>query len=540
MTTTTLTFAPGELTKTVSIDTIQDNTYEGNETLFVNLSNAAVATITDAQGLGTITDNADIPTITINDVSVAEGGTLVFTVTLSNPSTLPITVDYATADGTATDSLDYTGFGATTLTFAPGELTKTVSIDTIQDNTYEGNETLFVNLSGATVATITDAQGLGTITDNADIPTITINDISVAELPTSVFTVTLSNPSTLPITVDYATADGTATDSSDYTGMTTTTLTFAPGELTKTVSIDTIQDNTYEGNETLFVNLSNAAVATIADAQGLGTITDNADIPTITINDVSVAEGGTLVFTVTLSNPSTLSITVDYATADGTATDSLDYTGMTTTALTFAPGELTKTVSIDTIQDNTYEGNETLFVNLSNAAVATITDAQGLGTITDNADIPTITINDVSVAEGGTLVFTVTLSNPSTLPITVDYATADGTATDSLDYTGFGATTLTFAPGELTKTVSIDTIQDNTYEGNETLFVNLSGATVATITDAQGLGTITDNADIPTITINDISVAEDGTFVFTVTLSNPAPCRSPLIMPQLMAQQQTV
>ena len=219
--------------------------------------------------------------------------------------------------------------------------------------------------------------------------------------------------------------------------------------------------------------------------------------PLLRINDASRAEGhaGTtaLIFTVTLSPASTRPVTVKYATASGTATAGSDYTAIPVTLLTFAPGQTSKLVTVNGRGDTTVEPNETFAVNLSAASGATIFDSQGVGTIL-NDDGPLLRINDASRAEGhaGTtaLIFTVTLSPASTRPVTVKYATANGSATAAgNDYTATGGT-LTFAPGQTRQTVTVNGRGDTTVEPNETFYVNLSAASGATLFKGQGVGTI--------------------------------------------------
>jgi ribosomal protein L35AE/L33A len=539
---TVLTFAPGQTSKTVSVNVNGDTLNEGNETFNVNLTSPTNATIADAQGVGTITDD-DPVSITINDVSVTEGnsGTVAanFTVTLSNASTGAITVTWQTANGSATAGSDYVAVPATVLTFNPGETSKTVTVTVNGDTLNEGNETFNVNLTLPTGgATIGDSQGVGTITDD-DPVSISINDVNVNEgnsgTTTASFTVALSNASTSTITVTYQTANGTATAGSDYVAVPATVLTFTPGQTTKTITVTVNGDVVSEGDETFFVNLTSPTNATIADAQGVGTIIDG-DNATISINDVSVTEGnsGTVAatFTVTLSNPSASNVTVTWQTANGTATAGSDYVAVPATVLTFTPGQTSKTVTVTVNGDTLNEGNETFFVNLTSPTNATIVDPQGVGTIVDD-DPVSITINDVSQNEGnsGTSVmsFTVSLSNASANTITVTYATADGPsgttgATAPSDYVTVPATVLTFAPGQTSKTVGVTINGDTTTEQNEIFYVNLSLPTGgATIGDAQGVGTIV-NDDTPTIQINDTTVDEGSATdpVYTVTLSNPA------------------
>lgn len=187
-------------------------------------------------------------------------------------------------------------------------------------------------------------------------------------------------------TVQFATANGTAVAPGDYTA-TSGTLTFNPGDATKTVAVNIVPDNIDESNETFVVNLSNPTGASISRAQGTATITDD-DTSMVVIADGAPAfEGSPFVFAVTLSTPSATTITVNFATADNTAIAGSDYTA-TSGTLTFAPGEVFKTISVPTLIDTTIEPNETFFVNLT--STATITRAQGVGTIVDIANVPTL------------------------------------------------------------------------------------------------------------------------------------------------------
>jgi probable HAF family extracellular repeat protein len=217
--------------------------------------------------------------------------------------------------------------------------------------------------------------------------------------------------------------------------------------------------------------------------------------PTVSIGDVTVTEGNTgttnAVFTVTLSAPASNTVTVNFTTVNGTATAGADYAARSGT-LTIPAGQLSATVTVPVIGDTTAEPNETFQVNLSQAVGAVIGDGQGVGTIVDN-DPRFLRIGDVTMQEGrsGTrvFVFTVTLSAPSNVPVTVNYATANGTAKAGEDYNAQSGT-LTFAPGQTTKTISIVVRGDAKREGNETFFVNLSNVVGAQLQDGQGLGTI--------------------------------------------------
>ena len=230
--------------------------------------------------------------------------------------------------------------------------------------------------------------------------------------------------------------------------------------------------------------------------------------PTLSLNDVTVVEGNSgtsnAEFTVTLSDPSSQAVTVDYATADGTASAGADYQ-TTSETLTFAVGQTTKTITVPVLGDTLDEADETFSVNLSNPTNATIADSQGVGTIQDDDPLPALSINNVTVMEGNSgtnnAEFIVTLSDPSSQAVTVDYATADGTATAGTDYQATGGT-LTFPPGQTMRPIAVPVLGDTLDEPDETFSVNLSNPTNATIADSQGVGTIQDD-DIPPVTFPD-------------------------------------
>ena len=491
--------------------------------------------------------------MSIGGATVSEGaGNAVFTVTLSEVSADEVTVDYATADGTAEAGSDYTTTSGT-LTFAAGDRTKTISVPVTDDTEVEEAETFTVTLSDATNATISTVgrSGTGTIADNdgvqppppppppppPSLPELSIEDAPVGEgAGNAVFTVTLSEASEQVVTVDYETADGTAEAGSDYT-TTSGKLTFSVGSRTETISVPVVDDTNDERDETFTVTLSNATGATILDNTGTGTILDDdgdapRGRPRLSIGDVDVAENaGRAEFTVTLSHRSTEVVTVAYATSNGTARAGQDYTG-TRGTLTISAGSRTGTIPVRVLDDEYVERDETFTVTLRNASGATILVGKAKGTILDDdreeppPPLPTLAIDDVEVSEGaGSAEFTVTLSAPSAAAVTVAYATSDGTARAGQDYTG-ATGTLTIVAGSRTGTISVAVLDDDYVEEDETFTVTLSAPTNATILDGMGTGTIEDDdaveppPELPTLEIDDVTVSEDGgPAEFTVTLS---------------------
>jgi large repetitive protein len=500
----TLTFAPGALTQTLTIDLLGELIDEDDETFRVTLSNPTNATLLDAEAIGTIQDNDAAPGMRIADASGAEGdaGTsaLTFTVTLTAPSSRAISATYTTDSGSATANEDYTPASGT-LTFAPGALTQTLTVDLLGDTLDESHETFSVTLASAINATVTLGEGIGAIQDDDLEANVSIGDVSSTEEGTGTtsvtFTVALDRSSGKPISVTFASADGTATANEDYTPI-SGTLTFAPGTLTQTLTVDLLSDALDESDETFSVTLGNVVNATFADSAGAGTILDNDAPPALSIDDASITEGTggdtTATVTVTLDAPSGRQVSVAYGTLDGTAIAGADYFA-TSGVLAFAPGEVTKTLTLVAVGDTLDEAAETLTISLSAPQQATIADGQGDATINDDDDPPTISISSATLVEGATNAsFTVTLSGPSSFAVGVAYATSDGTATAGADYTATSGT-LSFAPGTITQTIAIAMFDDTLSEADESFVVTLSAPSNASIATANGsaIGEIKDN-----------------------------------------------
>ena len=517
----TLTIGAGDATGTISIDVLDDEVWEQTETFEVTLRNPTGATIEDGGGVGTgtILDDEEEPTLSIDDVEVDEGaGSAVFTVRLSGRSAEAVTVEYATSDLTALAGSDYSTTSGT-LTIAANDTTETITVAVLDDGIVEGDdETFKVTLSGANGATLADREGVGTIEDDdaeeppLGDPTLRIEDVTVAEDEgPAEFTVTLSEASTGAVTVEYRTANVTATAGFDY-AETSGTLTIAANNTTATIAVEVLNDGDAEGTERFTVELSGASGATIVDGEGVGTITDDDTVvppppppphrrhrrPTVEIDNVAVDEdGGPAEFTVTLSETSVDDVTVAYATEDGTAYAGSDYTTVSET-LTIRAGSMTGTISVEVLDDEVIEGDERFAVRLSSASGATIVDGEGVGTIRDD-DVeeplpgqPTLRIGNVRVDEDdGPAEFTVTLSEASVDDVTVAYATEDGTAYASSDYTTVSET-LTIRAGSMTGTISVEVLDDEVIEGDERFAVRLSSASGRRLW-SEGVGTIRDD-----------------------------------------------
>lgn len=264
------------------------------------------------------------------------------------------------------------------------------------------------------------------------------------------FTVTLSVTSTSTVTVGFATADGSAVAPGDYRA-TSGTVSFAPGERTKTVAVPLAADALDEAPETLTLTLNAPTGATIGDGSARGTIADDDPAAGISIGDAgpSVNETGTLTFPVRLSTASGQEASVSYATQDGTAHASKDY-GPTSGRLVFTPGTTELTVTVPLLGDpiDEWVGPEQFSVVLSDPRNVTFLDGLGMGTITDDDATPTITVDDVRQVEGNPtdpaqslITFRTRLSHPSSSGIVLYFSATDGSAKlgDDVSELGWGA-----------------------------------------------------------------------------------------------------
>jgi large repetitive protein len=538
-----LVFPPGTTTQTASVPIVGDLAVEPDETFTVTLSTPSGAAIADGSAVGTIRGDDQTgqrPKLSIGDVSVTEGNTgttaATFTVSLDRPSAATVTVRAATADGTATAPGDYTARAAT-ITFAPGQTSQPFTVAVAGDTAVEPDETFTVTLSNPSGADLLDAQGAGTIVNDDQPPHLSIGDASVTEgnagTTPATFTLTLDHASSTPVTVHWATANGTATAPADYTAS-GGDVTFAAGQTSATVSVPVIGELANEPDETFTVNLTNPVGAEIVDGQGVGTIVNDDPVgpAQLSVNDVTVTEGNSgttpATFTIRLNQPSPAEVRVHWTTQDGTATAPSDYTAGGSDVV-FAPGETTKQITVLIIGDTAAEPDETFAVTLSGAQGADIADAQGVDTILNDDATIRVSIGDSSVTEGNSgttpATFTLTLDHAPTAPVTVHWATADGTATAPSDYTASSGN-VSFNAGQTSATVSVPVVGDLINEPDETFTVNLSGADIL---DGQGVGTIVNDDPVgtPRIGIDDVRLNEGnaGTTdaVFTVSLNQSAP-----------------
>ena len=406
-----------------------------------------------------------LPTWSIADQPFSEGvGNAVVEFVLSSTSGSNETVTFTTSQGTARSSAPNQDYGNSevtgNVTVLAGATSTTTTIPIIEDSLDELDENFTITLSNPTgggLAIIADGTGIITITDNDATPTIAAEaNKAVAEGAPSATTivtvdVTLSTASGLPVEFDFTTAQVTATANTDY-DTTANTLTFAPGETVKTINVTVNGDEDVEGDETFDVVLSNATtspstVVAITDTDTRVTITDDDVDP-----DLSVPAGITipvppLGLNATATIPVTISqawiaksVVVTYSVAPNTAATPADYIdNISAGTVTIPAGSTSADIEITIVGDNTIDGATDFSVTVTNAPNSTISAADT--TVVNLVEKPTLSIANATAFETSTTVtLTVSINPISTAITTVEFDTADGTATAGADYIASSAT----------------------------------------------------------------------------------------------------
>ncbi len=296
--------------------------------------------------------------------------------------------------------------------------------------------------------------------------------------------------------------EGGATADADFVSK-TGKVKFQPGQTAKIVRVNVVTDSVFEGGsntvETMKLLITGATGARTPDTEAKGTIRDDDRRPRVSVADTYLVEGdagfAVMRFTVRLTNPSAQSVSVDYATADGTAAAGVDYIGRTGT-LTFAPGQSSLTVDVNVPNNLGAQGHRAFDLVLSNAKQATLARDRATGTIIDDEGLPVLLLTDISVKEkdSGLRVrrLTVTLSHAGASPATVFVSTEDATAKANADYIPISGT-LPFAAGTTSASFKIAIVNDTTREPTKAFNIVFSSPTNLELLDTRLLVTIKDN-----------------------------------------------
>ncbi|MBW6401494.1 M10 family metallopeptidase C-terminal domain-containing protein [Roseomonas sp. HJA6] len=559
----TVVFGVGESSKTVTVAVSGDNAMEVTEAFFLAVTPSGNA-LAGATGTATILDDdaGGAPVVSLAGgvlTEISPGyGTLIYTLTLSEASAAPVSVQYRAMGGTALTGDDYADTGVRTVTFAAGQTVKTIDIQVKTDALDEIDESVVVEVFNPTGGAALEGgqpslRAIGTILDDDGAGSnlaLFVSDPKVIEGDAGktkvVFELHLSQPATASMTFTYATQDGSAVAGQDYTAK-TGSVTFAAGQQTAFVTIDVVGNAVAENNESFFLTVKPSSAA-VAGTTGMATILDD-DTGGGVVPVVSVSGGvlneitsgyGTLVYTITLSEPSAASVTLQYRIVGGTALSGTDYAEDGTRTVTFAPGQTVATVEVSVAHDTLDERDESVVLEVFNPTGGVVLPAgqpsiQAIGVIRDNdgagsnlslfVSDPQLIEGDAGVAQA---VFELRLSQPATSAMTFTYSTQDGSAVAGQDYTAKTGS-VTFAVGQQTAFVTVNVTGNTAAENNESFFLTVTPDQTGLL-GATGMATILDDdtggGSVPVIsvkggTLNEITSGY-GTLLYTVTLSEPS------------------
>ena len=486
-TNTTIIFNPGDSIKQVPIPIINNGLFEANPTVVFLLTNAVNAALfSPSNATLTIRNTVVAPgqlCFSATNYTVSEGaGSAIITVVRTNGTSGSVSVAYNTVPGTALPGVNYTTTSGT-LTFNDGDTTKTIVVPLLATSFVQGPVNLSVVLSnpsgGATLIAPTNTT-LTILNNNVGFNFVNAtNYFSETNAFAAVFVQCIGSP-TSTVSVNYSTANGTATSGVNYTAV-SNKLTFTTGETLQAILVPLIDDANVTGDLTFTINLSNPTNGTqlAAPSNTVVVVQDaQAGLSFINPSNSVFKNAGSLVVAVVCSNPRVEPLSVLYSTANGTATAGVDYTA-TSGMLVFTNGIGTNTFTVPIINNSLVTGNRTFSLNLSSPTPPgqLVPPSTQTVTIIDNNSgmsfsSPTYTVLKTGVAATITVLRT---DNTNTVS-SVNFATANGTAVAGLDYLATNGTCV-FANGQTSQTFSVTVINNTVVQPDKTVLLQLSNPT---------------------------------------------------------------
>ncbi|WP_434673263.1 retention module-containing protein [Pseudomonas sp. R1-15] len=504
-----ITIAAGQTTGTVAVDTPANDAYNNGSTVSTTITGATggnfenlVPSTTPA--VTTITDSADATGLTLSaSETITEGGQITYTATLTNPTQTPVTVTLS---------------NGSVITIAAGQTTGTVAVDTPANDVYNNGSTVSTTITGATGGNFENlvpspTPAVTTISDSADTTGLTLSaSETITEGGQITYTATLTNPAQTPVTVTLSNGS---------------VITIAAGQTTGTVAVDTPANDVYNNGSTVSTTITGATGGNFENlvpstTPAVTTISDSADTTGLTLSaSETITEGGQITYTATLTNPAQTPVTVTLSNGS---------------VITIAAGQTTGTVAVDTPANDVYNNGSTVSTTITGATggnfenlVPSTTPA--VTTITDSADATGLALSATdTVAEGGSIVYTATLTNAAGSPVTITLS---------------NGAVINIAAGATTGTVTVDAPKDDVYKdagkvevsidtavgGN---FENLVPNTAPVVTD------VTDTLDTSTVSLTATStVGEGGVVVYTASVNAPV-TGAPLVVTLSNGQSITI
>ncbi|KAE9647525.1 retention module-containing protein, partial [Pseudomonas sp. PB106] len=451
-----------------------------------------------------VTDTIDTTTVTLTaGSSVTEGGQITYTATLTNPAQTPVTVTLS---------------NGSTITIGAGQTTGTVNVPTAANDVYNNGSTVTTTITGASGGNFENlvpnpTPAVTTITDSKDTTTLTLTATgSVVEGGQITYTATLTNPAQTPVTVTLSNGS---------------TITIEAGKTTGTVNVPTAANDVYNNSGTVSTTITGATGGNFENlvpntTPATTTVTDSIDTTSVSLTATgTVVEGGQITYTATLTNTAQTPVTITLSNGS---------------TITIEAGKTTGSVNVPTAANDVYNNGSTVSTTITGATGGNFENlvpntTPATTTITDSIDDTNLSLTATgTVAEGGLIVYTATLTNPAGTPVTVTLS---------------NGAVITVEAGKITGTVTVAAPADDVYKdagkvevtikdatgGN---FENLVPSTTPAVTD------VTDTVDTSTVKLTaDTSVAEGGTVTYTATVGAPV-TGSPVVVTLANGQSITI
>jgi surface adhesion protein len=505
----TITIEAGQTTGTVNVPTAPNDVYNNGSTVSTTITSATGGNFENLVPNTTpvvtnIVDSRDTTGLTLTATgTVVEGGQITYTATLTNPAQTPVTVTLS---------------NGSTITIEAGQTTGTVNVPTAPNDVYNNGGTVSTTITGATGGNFENlvpntTPATTTVTDSIDTTNLSLSATgTVAEGGSIVYTATLTNPAGTPVTVTLSNGS---------------VITIEAGKTTGTVTVPAPADDVYKDAGKVEVsitgttggNFENLVPSTVP---AVTEVTDTIDTSTVKLTaDTSVAEGGTVTYTATVGAPVTGSPVVVTLANGQTITIEV---GKTT-------GTVTTTVPNDALTGNPPLTNAITNVSGGNYENLVADKTPVSTTVTDTVDTTNLSLSATgTVAEGGSIVYTATLTNAAGSPVTVTLS---------------NGAVITIEAGKTTGTVTVPAPADDVYKDAGKVEVTINGATGGNFENlvpstVPAVTEVTDTIDTSTVKLSaDTSVAEGGTVTYTATVGAPV-TGSPVVVTLANGQSITI
>ncbi|SDR80454.1 surface adhesion protein [Pseudomonas sp. Z003-0.4C(8344-21)] len=505
----TITIGAGQTTGSVNVPTAPNDVYNNGGTVSTTITGATGGNFenlvpSNTPAVTTITDSVDNTGLTLTATNnIVEGGQITYTATLTNPAQTPVTVTLS---------------NGSTITIAAGQTTGSVNVPTAPNDVYNNGGTVSTTITGATGGNFenlvpSNTPAVTTITDSIDNTGLTLTATNnIVEGGQITYTATLTNPAQTPVSVTLSNGS---------------TITIAAGETVGTVNVPTAPNDVYNNGGTVSTTITGATGGNFenlvpSNTPAVTTITDSVDNTGLTLTATNnIVEGGQITYTATLTNPAQTPVTVTLSNGS---------------TITIAAGETVGTVNVPTAANDVYNNGSTVTTTITGATGGNFENlvpntTPAVTTITDSVDDTGLSLSaSGSVAEGGQITYTATLTNAAGSPVTVTLS---------------NGAVITIKAGETTGTATVAAPADDVYKD--------AGSVQATITSATGgnfenlvpstapaVTTVTDTIDTSTVKLTaDTSVAEGGTVTYTATVGAPV-TGSPVVVTLANGQNITI